>query len=145
METIEINNLLWDTENLEVNDKSYFTHDEALAAAKEIGKRLPTKDELKALSTLGSTWDDERIGRWFGEDSELKQESEKSIFFPASGYRNLDGALNGVGYGGFYWSSSVSGKSDAYSLYFGSSFVYPADDDYRDYGQSVLCVSDILK
>jgi uncharacterized protein (TIGR02145 family) len=144
METIKINGLLWDTENLELNGETYFSYDAALEAAKSVGKRLPTEEELEALEALGSTWDNELKGRWFGEDSELKQESKMSVFFPASGFLNVvNGALYIVGSSGFYWSSSVSGASDAYNLGFNSSNVGPASNDNRAWGQSVRCVMDI--
>jgi uncharacterized protein (TIGR02145 family) len=144
MKQIEINNLLWDTENLTKNGETYFTCDEALAAAKEIGKRLPTKEEFEALASLGSTWDRKLRGRWFGEDSKLKEKSEMSVFFPASGYRSYDnGALFGVGYNGFYWSSSVDDDSYTSSLSFDSYGVYPALGPNRAWGHSVRCVKDI--
>jgi hypothetical protein len=146
MKQIEINSLLWDTENLEVNGETYFTHQEALEAAKAADKRLPTEEELEALEALGSTWDSELKGRWFGEDSELKQESEKSIFFPASGYRSSgDGALYSVGNYGGYWSCSVSGASGAYYMFFDSVGVRHAYDVGRDWGHSVRRVNDIEK
>jgi uncharacterized protein (TIGR02145 family) len=140
MKTIEINGLSWDVENLELNGETCFTCDGAMLAAKVAGKRLPTKEEFEALEALGSTWDSELKGRWFGEDSELKQESEKSIFFPASGYRDGYGALNYVGHYGYYWSSSVSGASDACYLHFCSGGVRHAYDVGRDWGHSVRCV-----
>jgi uncharacterized protein (TIGR02145 family) len=145
MKTIEINSLSWDVENLELNGETYFTCDEAMLAAKSVGKRLPTREELDALVALGSTWDYKRLGRWFGEDSKLKEKSKKSVFFPALGCRNVvDGALYSVGYGGFYWSSSVSGASGAYFMYFYSGEVYPAVGlGYRASGQSVRCVKNI--
>jgi uncharacterized protein (TIGR02145 family) len=146
MKTIKINNLLWDTANLELNGEAHFAFDGALEAAKAAGKRLPTMAEFEALTALGNTWDYERFGRWFGEDSELKQESKMSVFFPASGYLNRYdgyGSLNYVGCSGFYWSSSIVDALSAYYLYFYNSFAYPANLDYRAWGQSVRCVRDI--
>jgi hypothetical protein len=67
--------------------------------------------------------------------------ANESATFPASGYRNVDdGALNDVGGNGVYWSSSVSGASYAYDLYFYSSNVSPASYDDRAWGLSVRCV-----
>ena len=78
-DSIELCGLLWDTENLaiggyEKNGRHYYTWQEAIDAARSVGKRLPTREELKALCDLGSTWDDERKGRWFGgnHDSDHK-------------------------------------------------------------------------
>ena len=70
-QSIELCGLLWDTENLaiggyEKDGHHYYTWHEAMEAARSVGKRLPTWQEWKALCDLGSTWDDERKGRWFG-------------------------------------------------------------------------------
>jgi hypothetical protein len=68
--------------------------------------------------------------------------TNESATFPASGFRiGGDGALDGVGYYGICWGSSVSGASSAYDLVFYSSGVDPAyGDDDRAYGPSVRCV-----
>lgn len=70
-QSIELCGLLWDTENLaiggyEKDGHHYYTWHEAMEAARSVGKRLPTWEEWEALCDLGSTWDDERKGRWFG-------------------------------------------------------------------------------
>lgn len=64
-QSIELCGLLWDTENLaiggyEKDGHHYYTWQEAMDAAKAVGKRLPSCQEWKALCDLGSTWDDER-------------------------------------------------------------------------------------
>lgn len=60
-----------------------------------------------------------------------------SIFLPAAGYY-YDSSLRNAGSYGLYWSSSLSTSypSDAYYLYFNSSYV-SMRSYYRDYGQSV--------
>lgn len=70
-QSIELCGLLWDTENLaiggyEKDGHHYYTWQEAMDAAKSVGKRLPTWQEWEALCDLGSTWDDELKGHWFG-------------------------------------------------------------------------------
>lgn len=70
-QSIELCGLLWDRENLaiggyEKDGHHYYTWQEAMDAAKSVGKRLPTWQEWEALCDLGSTWDDKRKGRWFG-------------------------------------------------------------------------------
>jgi hypothetical protein len=139
MKTISINNLLWDTENLEKNGETYFSHDEALEVAKAAGKRLSTKEELRGLAKLGSTWDSELKGRWFGVDSKLKEKSEKSVFFPALGYRR-DGMLRTFGELGHYWSGSVDNASYVYALFFDNRRAPLADSYLRTLGFSVRCV-----
>ena len=87
----ELCGLLWDTENLaiggyEKDGRHYYTWQEAIDAARSVGKRLPTREELKALCDLGSTWDDERKGRWFGGNHD--SDHKGSLFLPAAGLRN---------------------------------------------------------
>ena len=62
------------------------TWQEAMDAAKAVGKRLPTWQELKALCDLGSTWDDELKGRWFGGNH--NSDHKGSLFLPAAGLRD---------------------------------------------------------
>ncbi|MDR3327352.1 MAG: hypothetical protein LBT04_04395, partial [Prevotellaceae bacterium] len=76
---IEINGLKWDKENLVIDNKELFTHEEALELAKSLNKRLPSLKEFKELIKTGSTYDKEKKGKWFGSDSNLLEKSEKSI------------------------------------------------------------------
>ncbi|MDR1883510.1 MAG: hypothetical protein LBR26_12135, partial [Prevotella sp.] len=74
--------------------------------------------------------------------------NDSSVSFPASGYRDnyndgTFGSLYVVGEGGYYWSSSALGETNAYGLGFYSGLVYPAFNNYfRTNGQSVRCVVD---
>ena len=61
-DTIELNGLLWDKENLEVNGITHFTYKEAKREAAKLNKRLPTLKEMKQLLKLPYTWDDSKIG-----------------------------------------------------------------------------------
>lgn len=90
-QSIELCGLLWDTENLaiggyEKDGHHYYTWQEAMDAAKAVGKRLPSWQEWKALCDLGSTWDDELKGRWFGGNH--NSDHKGSLFLPAAGLRN---------------------------------------------------------
>jgi uncharacterized protein (TIGR02145 family) len=139
---IVINGLKWDKSNLSIDGKEHFTHEEALAAAASLGKRLPTQDEWQALIALGSAWDDEKQGRRFGADHELKSDSKESIFLPAAGFRyHDDGALYLRDYGGYYWSARERSGADAYYMYFYSSGTN-MDYTYRSLSFSVRCVSE---
>ena len=62
------------------------------------------------------------------------------LWFVRSGYV-YSGALNDAGSYGYYWSSSVYSSNSAYSLYFGSSRVYPQSRSDRYNGNSVRCVA----
>ena len=146
--SIELCGLLWDRDNLSIggyekNGHHYYTWQEAIDAARSVGKRLPTREELKALYYLNSTWDDERKGRWFGGNHD--SDHKGSLFLPAAGllYSN-SGELAGTSSYGYYWSSSPNYGGDNYAgiLNFDSGYVYPPNSCYRAYGFSVRCVRD---
>ena len=144
--------LEWMTENLsghggtEIDGCTYYTYDEAVEAIKQLGDgwRLPTRGEMVDLDDLGSTWDDERKGRWFGGNHDTDHAG--SLFLEATGYRHREsGALTYVGTYGYYWSSSsyYAGSYGAGYLGFNSSVVYPLSGTTRAYGRSVRCVRNV--
>lgn len=145
-QSIELCGLLWDTENLAIggykkDGHHYYTWQEAMDAAKAVGKRLPTWQEWKALCDLGSTWDDELNGRWFGGNH--NSDHKGSLFLPAAGLRrNGSGELANTSSNGYYWSSSphYGGGYSAGSLYFSSGYVCPLYGYSRASGFSVRCV-----
>lgn len=151
-DSIELCGLLWDTENLTIggykkDGHHYYTWQEAIDAAKSVGKRLPTRKEWKALCDLGSTWDDERKDRWFGGNHDTDHKG--SLFLPAAGfgYSNDLGycaKLAGTSLTGYYWSSSPSygGNNNAGYLGFYSGLVSPLSNSNRANGFSVRCVRD---
>ena len=147
-DSIELCGLLWDTENLaiggyEKDGHHYYTWDEAMEAARSVGKRLPTREEWVALCDLGSTWDDELKGRWFGGNHD--SDHKGSLFLPAAGLRySNSGELASTSSYGYYWSSSPGYGSYglAGSLSFYSGGVGPLDNNGRAYGFSVRCVRD---
>ena len=151
-DSIELCGLLWDTENLTIggykkDGHHYYTWEDAMDAAKSVGKRLPTRKEWKALCDLGSTWDDELKGRWFGGNHDTDHKG--SLFLPAAGfgYSNDLGycaKLAGTSLTGYYWSSSPNygGNNYAGYLYFYSGNVNPLGNNNRASGFSVRCVRD---
>ena len=150
--SIELCGLLWDTENLaiggyEKDGHHYYSWKEAMDAAKSVGKRLPTGDEWKALCDLGSTWDDERKGRWFGGNHD--SDHKGSLFLPIAGLSSSKGLgyrtkMIGTSTGGYYWSSSPYYGNNNYAgnLYFTSGYVSPQDKSIRTFSFSVRCVRD---
>jgi hypothetical protein len=82
---------------------------------------------------------------WYNITTGTLTSSLMSIFgvsYPAAGYRgSSSGVLSYVGSYGYYWSGSPS-SSNGYYLYFTSSSVRPAANDYRAYGFSVRCVQE---
>lgn len=153
-DSIELCGLLWDTENLaiggyEKDGRHYYTWDEAMEAARSVGKRLPTQYEWVALCDLGSTWDDELKGRWFGGNHD--SDHKGSLFLPIAGLSSSKGLgyrtkMIGTSTSGYYWSSSPGYGSSNYAvnLYFRSGFVYPLNYFNRANGFSVRCVREII-
>lgn len=145
-QSIELCGLLWDTENLaiggyEKDGHHYYTWHEAIEAARSVGKRLPSCQEWKALCDLGSTWDDELKGRWFGGNH--NSDHKGSLFLPAAGLRSYNsGELASTSSYGYYWSSSpyYGGDNGAGTLGFYSGYVNPLSYNGRALGFSVRCV-----
>ena len=142
MNTVKINGLLWDKENTIICGIEHFTQYQAEIAAKELGKRLPTKEEWEALFALGYIWDRKKNGIWVGIDHQLKEKSEQSIFLPAFGYLDSStGALCNRGGSGYYWSSAQYRSSTAY--YVGvNSGGQSTGSTGNSYGFSVRCVAE---
>ena len=150
--SIELCGLLWDTENLaiggyEKDGHHYYTWQEAMDAAKSVGKRLPTREEWKALCDLGSTWDDKLKGRWFGGNHD--SDHKGSLFLPIAGLSSSKGLgyltkMIGTSTSGYYWSSSMDDGISYYAvnLYFSSGTVFPQDRGIRTFSFSVRCVRD---
>ena len=66
----------------------------------------------------------------------------KLLTLPAAGDRSdTNGALSNRGFSGYYWSSAENG-SNAYYLYFYSSYVDPAGNVDRTNGLSLRCIAE---
>ena len=110
-----------------------------------VGWRVPDGGDNGVWSTaLGSsssysgTYDSTNEGMNFSG----RFGSASTIWYPVSGYRSFDdGALNGVGNNGYYWSVTPNGD-DAYRLLFNDNgHVNPSYNGYRAYGFGVRCVA----
>ena len=143
MNTIELNGLIWDTENLEVNGKTYFTYEEAKAEAERLGKRLPTDIEFNRL-LKHYLWDSDKKGMLFAEKAEdLK--TEKSLFFPAAGYIDEGNTIIlKTGINGRYWSNTPTTYFHAANLSVSSNCATMFGGIRKDCF-SVRCVTDIKK
>ncbi len=143
MNTIELNGLIWDTENLVIDGKTHFTYEEAKAEVSKIDKRLPTKNEFDALLQLHHVFDKEKHGMWFAKNqADLK--SDKSLFLPASGFTYFTlNSIKRISDNGYYWSDTLYKHTETYGLSFSklnSAVVYMYDQNYIF---TVRCVSDI--
>lgn len=116
-----------------------------MEAAQKQDKRLPTADEWKALCDLGSTWDEELRGRWFGGNHYTDHKG--SIFLPALDYnrRATVPANHILGPCGFYWAFSRGDwHGYAHNLNFGCDIVN-VNLGFTNNLFSVRCVRDIAK
>ena len=93
-----------------------------------VGYRLPTEAELNAERL---SWSSNNAAGAFASPLKL----------PVAGYRSFNnGSLIGVGFGGYYWSSTVDGTY-SWSLFFGGSDA-GMYSTHRAYGHSVRCLKD---
>ncbi len=143
MNTIELNGLIWDTENLVIDGKTHFTYEEAKAEAERLGKRLPTDNEFNRL-LKHYLWDADKKGMLFAEKAEdLK--TEKSLFFPAAGYIDEGNTIIlKTGINGRYWSNTPTTYFHAANLSVSSNCATMFGGIRKDCF-SVRCVSDIKK
>ena len=140
-DTITLNGLVWDKENLEVNGQTYFTYKEAKKEAAKLNKRLPTIKEVKQLLKLPYTWDDRKIGIRLSEKKEHLI-TENHLFLPAKGYIVEPSIARNVSLFGVYWTSTSNDSSLA--KFFGFSKRSRYVNVYYRYGRfTVRFVSDI--
>ena len=110
------------------------------------GYRVPTRNEWVAVNanntesrtgTFSNSATNYGAALHFGPDV-----NTKLLTLPAAGARNsTNGALTNRGIFGYYWSSAEHG-SNASSLYFNSSRVFPANNFIRANGFSVRCIAE---
>lgn len=106
------------------------SEDDAVTAAWGGNWRMPTHEEFQALvNATTNQWT--TIDGVSGRLLTSKDDSSKTLFFPAAGYCG-GGNVSGVGYSGYYWSRSLNTDdvNDAWDLYFSGGSVDP--DDYYD-------------
>ena len=117
-------------------------------ASKKLGGkwRMPTDEEWTALRTNCTwTWTSNYNNTGIAGrivKSNVSGHTDKSIFLPAAGYRNVTGLYN-AGSRGYYWSSSLYTVSPYYAwdVYFNSDNV-GGYNNYRYNGLSVRPVSE---
>lgn len=94
-----------------------------------------TGEYVSTLSQINGEWDSSLKGWNFYTDSS----KNKTIFFPASGYRyRSNGMVSNVSSDGFYWSAVPSSPTKGHYLYFSSLQVIPlSTSNYRAVGFGV--------
>ena len=140
-DTIVLNGLAWDKENLEVNGQTHFTYKEAKREAAKLNKRLPTIKEVKRLLKLPYTWDDSKMGIRIAAEKEYLT-TENHLFLPAKGYIVEPSVVRNASLFGVYWTSTSNDSSLA--KFFGFSKQSRYVNVYYRYGRfTVRCVTDI--
>ena len=140
-DTIILNGLAWDKENLEVNGQTHFTYKEAKKEAAKLNKRLPTIKEIKQLLKLPYTWDDSKMGIRVATEKE-NLTTENHLFLPAKGYIVESNIVKNASLFGVYWTSTSNDSSLA--KFFGFSKQSRYTNVYYRYGRfTVRCVTDI--
>lgn len=101
--------------------------------------RMPTEEELEELDNK-CEWKWATLKGVTGY--KVVGPNGNYIFLPAAGYRGYSG-LNGEGWNGYYWSSTLSSgsASDAYHLFF-SGYNHYVYGDFRSNGYTVRPVSE---
>ena len=114
---IELNGLLWDTENFSINDQIYFP--EEIRNFSFGKKRLPTIRELRSLFDLHHKWDENLKGVWFAKKA-IELGTSKSLFLPAMGSSSSLSSYEifDVGFKGRYWSAPTTSGNTPYYLWF---------------------------
>lgn len=124
--------LLLATENVKDEDgnDALLSFDEAVA---KYGEYMLTKEQWQEVfKNCSRKWDKERKGLM------ITGPNGNTVFLPAAGFR-LHTDVNGVGFGGNYWSRTPysSHVSDAYSVVFFPGYIDPRIHYYPYYGFSV--------
>jgi hypothetical protein len=109
---------------------------------------LPEKDKVTTSYDMGIVWDEDDISytvpsgiidgyeqNTFTTDQWQELEFAGAVFLPAAGYAPGSDA-QGLNQNGFYWSSSASSDTRAYSFYFGQYYIHFLP--LREAGFSVL-------
>ncbi len=140
----EIDGKTWKQFNFGASESNLYgtrkSFDEALTAC-PVGWRTPTKDELKSLSANYSDYTTYLgvEGRWFSGSNEYSS-SVPAIFLQKKSEKVTDE--------GRYWSSTSSGETYAYYLFYASEEgrvmvdSYYGDKNMRSYEWSVRCVKE---
>ena len=102
-------------------------------ALSKFGSNLPSREQFEELKSKCS-W------TWTGNGYKVTGSNGNSIVLPASGYRDCDGRVWGVGSFGYYWSSTSGVSDDAWYFEFYSGVYTSGYNSCR--GLSVRLVKD---
>ena len=120
-----------------------------------VGFKMPANNAFTGFTTTGQnstsqselnvdgTDDWQQWTNNFGHNFWTNSSKTATINFPASGFRNYNvGSLNGVGFGGYYWSAVPYYTSNGCYLSFDSRGVNPLSNNARASGFAVRAVSE---
>jgi hypothetical protein len=99
-------------------------------------------DGVTAPTGVNATGDTGWNGNNYSSADWTKMESAGCVFLPAAGRRNGT-TLENVGSSGLYWSATVNDENKAYSVYFGSDYLFEGYNSRgRNHGCSVRLVAE---
>lgn len=96
------------------------------------GWRVATKEAWDDMSVYNFIWH---------VDSRIFYYANGINYYPANGYRDLKGNIEGVATDGYYWSSS-SNEQYGNVMFFDNSRVEPSTNAYKSYGAPVRCIKE---
>ena len=100
------------------------------------GWRVPTDAELTALAEMGGSWTTQN-----GVEGKVFGTAPNQIFLPAAGWRsNSNGALDGIGERGSYWSGGQVAATTARGMGFAVGYSNMTSGP-RALGRPVRCVA----
>ena len=95
------------------------------------------------INVDGTNDSEDKYSAAYGHNFWTNSSKNKTIFFPALGYRRYsDGSLDAVGVNGMYWSAVPNGTSDGCYLAFQWNYVNPQNSNTRSYGFPARPVSE---
>ena len=108
------------------------------SGAKTLYDPCPPGWKMPASGNWGSDTD---WGAWENSGRVFKP-ATVNHFYPATGFRSVNGSLLSVGSAGYYWSGTGSSTTGGYYLRFNSPGVYPNTSNYRGHGFAARCVKE---
>ena len=112
--------------------------------------RLPTQGENQQLHNTGIAWANAGTrgnaiaGLFYGYSHttcQLPNNMQGCVFFPAAGYRNDNGELNGRGGSGYNWGSTQQNSTTGHDLAFNNNPTsYPTHSYGKAYALTIRCV-----
>ena len=116
-----------------------------------VGFKMPANNAFTGFTANGlnggamnvdGTNNDQTYQKNFGHNFWTNSSKTATIYFPASGCRQVSGSLDLVGIFGYAWSAIPYGTTKGSRLYFSSINVFSRDEQTRPFGMAVRAVEE---